>query len=64
MKRRILMLMLAAGAVAGFASSLFGCHYHRVVERQAFEDHVAEICTRAAERSRAAVASPRPPNQP
>jgi hypothetical protein len=57
MKRRALMFVLAAGAVAGFASGLFGCHYHGVARRQAFEDHVADLCTRAAERSRAAPGS-------
>jgi hypothetical protein len=58
MKRRALMLVLAAGAVAGFASGLFGCHYHGMAQRQAFEDHVADICTRAAERSRQVPGSP------
>jgi hypothetical protein len=65
MRRRVLIFVLAAGAIAGFASGLFGCHYHRLGERQAFEDHVADVCTRAAERSRGAAASPpRAPNQP
>jgi hypothetical protein len=51
MRRKALIFVLAAGAIAGFASSLFGCHYHGVERRQAFEDHVADVCTRAAERS-------------
>lgn len=50
MRRKALMWVLGLGAVAGFASA-FGCHFHRD-RRQAFEDHVAEVCTRAAERSR------------
>jgi len=53
MRRKALIVVLAAGAVAGFASSLFGCHYHGLERRQAFEDHIADVCTRAAERSRA-----------
>jgi hypothetical protein len=44
--------VLAAGSIAGFASALFGCHYHGVARREAFEDHVADVCTRAAERVR------------
>jgi len=51
MRRKALMWVLGLGAVAGFASGIFGCHY-RSERRQAFEDHVAEVCTRAAERSR------------
>jgi hypothetical protein len=53
MRRKPLMFALAIGAVAGFASGLFGCHYHGIDRRQAFEDHVADVCTRAAERSHA-----------
>ena len=52
MRRKALILVLALGAVAGFASGLYGCHYHAVERRQAFEDHIADVCTRAAERSR------------
>jgi hypothetical protein len=42
--------MLAVGAIAGFASALHGCRHHED-RRRAFEDHIAEVCTRAAERS-------------
>ena len=51
MRRKALIFVLAAGAIAGFASSLYGCHYHAVERRQVFEDHIADVCTRAAERS-------------
>ncbi len=51
MRRKAWMLVLGLGAIAGFASGIFGCHY-RSDRRQAFEDHVADVCTRAAERSR------------
>jgi len=51
MRRKALIFVLAAGAVAGFGSALFGCHYHGIDRRQAFEDHVADVCMRAAERS-------------
>ncbi len=52
MRRRALIFVLALGAVAGFASGLYGCQYHGVERRQAFEDHIADVSTRAAERSR------------
>jgi hypothetical protein len=51
MKRKALMFVLALGAVAGFASSLYGCRYRGMLRQQAFEDHVADVCTRAAERA-------------
>jgi len=51
MRRKALIWLLGLGAVAGFASGIFGCRY-RHERHQAFEDHVAEVCTRAAERSR------------
>jgi len=52
MRHRALIVVLALGAVAGFGSGLYSCHYHGIERRQAFEDHIADICTRAAERSR------------
>ena len=52
MRRKALIFVLAIGTIAGFASGLYGCHYHGIERRQAFEDHVADVCTRAAERSR------------
>jgi hypothetical protein len=52
MRHKVVIVVLAMGAIAGFASGLYGCHYHRVAQRQAFEDHIADVCTRAAERSR------------
>jgi len=65
MKRRALIFVLAVGTIAGFASGLFGCHYHGTARQQAFEDHVADVCTRAAERARGVPAAPPgTPNQP
>ena len=51
MRRKALMFVLAIGAVAGFASGLYGCHQRGRDRQQAFEDHVADVCTRAAERA-------------
>jgi hypothetical protein len=42
--------MLIIGAIAGFASGLYGCRHHDE-RRQAFEEHIADVCTRAAERT-------------
>ena len=53
-KRKLLIGLLAFGTVAGYASGIAslswharGCHDHR---RARFEAHVADVCTRAAER--------------
>ncbi len=52
MKRRILIVLLGLGAVAGFAAGLGRlCHHGR--DRAAFENHVADVCVRAAERAKA-----------
>lgn len=56
MRRKALMAVLALGAVAGFGSAVFNCRHHgmdRQDAREAFENHVADLCTQAAERSRA-----------
>ncbi|MEP7050897.1 MAG: hypothetical protein ABJB12_11105 [Pseudomonadota bacterium] len=50
MRSRVLRFILFAGAIAGFASALYGCRHHDE-RRQAFEDHIADVCTRAAERA-------------
>jgi len=38
MRRKALIFVLALGSIAGFASALFGCHYHGMARREAFED--------------------------
>lgn len=50
MRRKALRFMLVVGAIAGFASGLYGCRHHDE-RRQAFEEHIADVCTRAAERT-------------
>jgi hypothetical protein len=50
-KRAGLIALFSFGAIAGFGhgfASLGQCHQHR---RDAFEGHVADVCTRSAERS-------------
>lgn len=48
LRRKLLIVALAFGTVAGFASGFHGmrrCHYER---RQTFEQHVAKLCADAA----------------
>ncbi|GAB4207387.1 MAG: hypothetical protein OHK0013_24990 [Sandaracinaceae bacterium] len=54
MKRAFLIVLFSLGTVGGFAHGLAhvgrcasSCHAQR---RQAFEDRVADVCTRAAQR--------------
>jgi hypothetical protein len=49
MKRKILIVLLSIGTVAGFAS---GFAHHRWRSRH-FESHVADVCADAARRAQA-----------
>ena len=48
MKRRLAIVLLTLGTIGGYASGFASlkCHSHK--RRQAFEDHVAQICVNAA----------------
>lgn len=51
MKRRILLIALALGTVAGYSSAAFSHHrYHHGERHRAFEQHVADLCVAAAAR--------------
>jgi hypothetical protein len=50
MPRRILMGLLALGALGGFWS---GFHHRHYDQREAFERHVADLCSDAALRANA-----------
>ncbi len=62
MARRILVVLLGLGAIAGFAGGFMQLHHMRHGygpgweggpgwgHRYEFEDHVADVCARAAER--------------
>lgn len=58
MRRRTLwIVLLSLGTVGGFAAGFARLHHHRLhgygwhgEGRQRFEDHVADVCVRAAER--------------
>ena len=68
MKRTLLIVLLSAGTLVGFASGCasIACHVHRHHQRGAahwkqFESHVADVCLRAAERAPAEPAKAPPP---
>jgi hypothetical protein len=48
--RKIAIVLLAFGTVAGFASGFSHWHCMHNMREHAFEDHVADVCTRAAQR--------------
>ncbi|MBI5517638.1 MAG: hypothetical protein HY909_27960 [Deltaproteobacteria bacterium] len=51
MRRRILIVLLSLGVVGGFGSGiahLAHCRGHHRARREAFERHVAQVCTQAA----------------
>ncbi len=55
MRRRVLQIALALGAVAGFASgfhSLGRCASGHFDRKQAFEQHIADVCVGAADRAK------------
>lgn len=55
MRRKILVVLLALGAVLGFASAARHAMPHR---REAFERHIADVCTDAALRAAAKAGGP------
>ena len=48
MKRRIVMAVLALGAIGGYAMGFCSLHRHHHDRRAAFERHVASVCVDAA----------------
>lgn len=48
MKRRIVMAVLALGAIGGYAMGFCSLHRHHQDRRGAFERHVANVCVEAA----------------
>jgi hypothetical protein len=67
-KRAFLIVLFGLGTVGGFAhgfASLGHCaNSCRSARRASFEDHVAEVCTRAAERVADERAAVNPPVDP
>ena len=51
MKRKVLLVLLALGTIAGYASAACSHHrYHHGERHRAFEQHIADICVAAAQR--------------
>jgi hypothetical protein len=48
MKRRILMVVLALGAVGGYASGFAHMHRCHASREAAFERHMADVCLASA----------------
>lgn len=59
MRRKILMVLLALGAIGGFGAGIAGLRCHRE-RRAAFERHVAKICVEAARTAAPPAPAPRP----
>ncbi len=47
-RRKIVMGLLAFGAIGGFASGFHSMHARCQAHRDSFEAHVADVCVRAA----------------
>ena len=54
MKRRIVMVLLALGATAGFAAGFVHLGFHIHARHQAMERHLAQVCADAARSAPAA----------
>ncbi|MBX7191561.1 MAG: hypothetical protein K1X94_05870 [Sandaracinaceae bacterium] len=54
LKRAFLVVVFSLGTVGGFAHGFAHLGHcmasHHAARREAFEDHVADVCTRSAER--------------
>ena len=50
MKRKLLIVLLGFGAIAGYAGGCVSMHHHGFQRRAAFEQHVADVCVAAAHR--------------
>jgi hypothetical protein len=53
MKRKALIALLALGTVGGYAAGFASMSCRAKHRRAAFEDHVADVCVRAAQRAEA-----------
>jgi hypothetical protein len=58
MKRRILMVLFALGAIGGFGSGFCRAHHRMAARHAAFEAHVAQVCVDAARGEGAKGAAP------
>lgn len=51
MRRKLAIVLLTLGAVGGYAAGFASLRCHSHARRQAFENHVAEVCVKAAKQA-------------
>lgn len=52
-KRGLLIGLLSLGTIGGFASGIHSMRHHCQARREQFENHVADVCVRAAKAAEA-----------
>lgn len=50
MKRKLLLIALALGTVAGYSSALYHHSHQRRARHAKWQQHVADLCVQAAQR--------------
>jgi hypothetical protein len=60
MKRKILMIVLGLGAIAGFGTGFASLHHCHAGRRAALERHVARVCLEAAREASTPAPAPAP----
>jgi hypothetical protein len=51
MRRRLAIVLLTLGTIGGYAAGFASLKCHHQARRQAFEQHVANICVNAAKQA-------------
>jgi|JI10StandDraft_1071094.scaffolds.fasta_scaffold126004_2 hypothetical protein len=64
LKRGLLIALFSIGTVGGFASGIHTMKRHCHGRRERFENHVADVCVRAAKAAESDAASKAPPPPP
>lgn len=57
LKRGLLIGLFSIGAIGGFASGIHSMKHHCQARREKFENHVADVCVKAANRAEAEAAA-------
>ncbi len=64
MKRKLLIVVLALGSIAGFASGIFSMRCHARSHRSEMEERVTQICSDAIRQAQATAAPATPAANP
>jgi hypothetical protein len=59
MRRRLAIVLLTLGTIGGYAAGFAGLSCHHQSRRQAFEQHIAQVCVNAAKAAEVPAAPPR-----